>query len=208
MNIITISREFGSGGREVGKRLADALGYTYYDREILTILAEKTQLDANYLDKVLEVGPLVQQYPILFGRTFSILPYLSNPSLLANLTKMMKKIAISEHCVIVGRSANVILEEYNPLRIFVYADMPSKIQRCRQRETEKTPQTDGEYEKKIRQVDKQRAKNHNMLSTYEWGDMRGYDLCLNTSSVNIKGMIPSLSEYCKKWFEHHPSVKG
>ena len=52
------------------------------------------------------------------------------------------------------------------------------------------------------------AKNHNMLSTYEWGDMRGYDLCLNTSSVNIKGMIPSLSEYCKKWFEHHPSMKG
>ena len=64
MNIITISREFGSGGREIGKRLADALGYTYYDREFLTILAKKTQLDANYLDKVLEEGPLIQQYHI------------------------------------------------------------------------------------------------------------------------------------------------
>lgn len=70
MNVITISREFGSGGREVGKRLADALGYAYYDREILTALAESTEMEETYLEHILERGAAAPPYPLAFGRTF------------------------------------------------------------------------------------------------------------------------------------------
>lgn len=80
MNVITISREFGSGGREVGKRLADALGYAYYDREILTALAESTEMEETYLEHILERGAAAPPYPLAFGRTFSQLPYFSHLS--------------------------------------------------------------------------------------------------------------------------------
>ena len=69
MRIITIGREFGSGGRELGKRLADALGYAYYDREILTAIAQKSNMDEGYVSKMMEQG-LFNSIPITFGQTF------------------------------------------------------------------------------------------------------------------------------------------
>lgn len=202
MNIITISREFGSGGREVGKRLADALGYAYYDREILTAMAESTEMDESYLERILEQGAVAAQYPIAFGRTFSQVSYLSNLSgtLMGKQTALIKTIAQKGNCVIVGRNANVIFDEQKPLRIFVYAELESRIQRCKERETENLPRSDKEYEKQIKEVDKLRAKNHDLLCSYRWGDMRGYDLCLNTSYLEIKKIIPSVAQYATEWF--------
>lgn len=199
MNIITISREFGSGGREVGKRLADALGYAYYDREILTALAEDTHMDPDYLEQVLERGPLGSLYPVTFGRTFSCQANHA-ADLLARQTKLLRVLAAKQNCVLVGRNANVILEEYRPLRLFVYADMEAKIRRCREREINGILRSDQEYEKQIRRVDKQRAKTHALLCPYPWGDVRGYDLCMNTSGVSIKDMIPPVCAYAEKWF--------
>ena len=84
MNIITISREFGSGGREVGKRLADALGYGYYDREILTAMARSTEMEESYLEQILERGAATPQYPLILGRTLSQVSYVSNGQRLRN----------------------------------------------------------------------------------------------------------------------------
>lgn len=202
MNIITISREFGSGGREVGKRLADALGYAYYDREILTAMAQSTEMEESYLERILEQGAVTTQYPFAFGRTFSQMSYFSNLSaaLMAKQTALIKKIAQKGNCVIVGRNANVILSEQKPLRIFVYAELESRIQRCKTREPENTTHSDKEYERQIKEVDTLRAKNHNLLCSYRWGDMRGYDLCLNTSYLEIRKIIPSVEQYAKAWF--------
>lgn len=201
-HIITISREFGSGGREVGKRLADALGYAYYDREILTAMAQSTEMEESYLERILEQGAVTAQYPIVFCRTLSQTAYLSNLSaaLLAKQTALIQKIAQTGNCVIVGRNANVILEDHKPLRIFVYAELGSRIQRCKERETEPVSRSDKEYEKQIKEVDKLRARNHDLLSAYRWNDMRGYDLCLNTSYLEIKKIIPSVAQYAKEWF--------
>lgn len=168
MNTITISREFGSGGREVGRRLADALGYAYYDREILTAMAKSTEMDQSYLERILEQGAATTQYPVAFGRTFSQIPYLSNLSatLMVKHTASIKTIAQKGNCVIVGQNANVILDEQKPLRIFVYADLESRIQRCRERETENLTRSDKEYAKQIKEVDKLRAKKHDLLCSY------------------------------------------
>lgn len=128
--------------------------------------------------------------------------YVSNLSttLLAKQTELIKKISQKGNCVIIGRNANVILAEQHPLRIFVYAQVESRIQRCRERETENMNRSDKEYEKQIKEVDKLRAKNHDFLCSYRWGDMRGYDLCLNTSYLEIKKIIPAVAQYAAQWF--------
>ncbi len=204
MNIITISREFGSGGRELGKRLAEALGYAYYDREILSMLAEQTDLNENYLERTLEENSLTNLYPITIGQTFSIMPnYFADQStaLLTKQTNLIKALAAKSNCVIVGRNADIILRDQNPLRIFVHADMEARIARCRRRDTDDANLTDKQFEKKINQIDKNRSKTHSILSPYKWGDRRGYELCINTTAITIKDVVPSLSAYAEKWFE-------
>ena len=204
MNIITISREFGSGGRELGKRLAEALGYAYYDREILSMLAEQTDLNEDYLEHTLEENSLTNLYPITIGQTFSIMPnYFADQStaLLTKQTNLIKTLAAKSNCVIVGRNDDIILRDQNPLRIFVHADMEARIARCRRRDTDDANLTDKQFEKKINQIDKNRSKTHSILSPYKWGDRRGYELCINTTAITIKDVVPSLSAYAEKWFE-------
>lgn len=204
MNIITISREFGSGGRELGKRLAEALGYAYYDREILTMLSEQTDLNEEYLERTLDENSLANLYPITIGQTFSIMPnYFADQStaLLTEQTNLIKSLAAKSNCVIVGRNADVILRDQKPLRIFVHADMEARIARCRHRGTIDAELSDKQFEKKINQIDKNRGKTHSILSPYKWGDRRGYELCINTTTIKIRDVIPSLAAYAEKWFE-------
>lgn len=120
MHIITINREFGSGGRELGKRLAEALGYAYYDREILTMLAERTDLDEAYLAHTLEESAPSALFPITIGQTFSVLPNYQaeySTQLLQKQTALIKELATKSDCVIVGRNADIILREQDPLRL-------------------------------------------------------------------------------------------
>lgn len=202
MNIITVSREFGSGGRELGKRIADILGYSYYDREIITAIAQKHNFDENYVENVLESGFPVSM-PITYGHTFSI----SDPTgqqaieLLATQSRLLKEFASKENCVIVGRGANVILEDFDPLNIFVYADLESKIKRCRQRASENEQLTDNEMKRKFKQIDAGRAKHQRFLTDLKWGDKEGYHLCVNTSGVVIKSIAPLVAEFAKHYFE-------
>lgn len=203
MRIITISREFGSGGRELGKRLADALGFAYYDREIVSSIAEKCNLDEGYVENVLRKG-LTINVPITFGHTFY---FYSDPTsenelkVLNTQQQIIKELALRGDCVMVGRSSGIILEKYNPLRLFVYADMEWKVKRCRERASAEEHLTDRELEKKIRQIDAGRARHQKLLTDRKWGAPEGYDLCINTTSLEIKKIIPGLKEMALCWFE-------
>jgi cytidylate kinase len=203
MRIITISREFGSGGRELGKRLADALGFAYYDREIVSSIAEKCNLDEGYVENVLRKG-LTINVPITFGHTFY---FYSDPTsenelkVLNTQQQIIKELALRGDCVMVGRSSGIILEKYNPLRLFVYADMEWKVKRCRERASAEEHLTDRELEKKIRQIDAGRARHQKLLTDRKWGDREGYDLCINTTSLEIKKIIPGLKEMALCWFD-------
>lgn len=121
--IITISREFGSGGKEVGKRLADKLGYAYYDSEIINLLVKETGMSEEYIANISERG--IYPMPFHFGQTFStnLSIQKSQTDILIKQNKILKQIADKGNAVIVGRGANIILKEYNPLNIFVYANM-------------------------------------------------------------------------------------
>ncbi len=203
MRIITISREFGSGGRELGKRLADALGFAYYDREIVSSIAEKCNLDEGYVENVLRKG-LTINVPVTFGHTFY---FYSDPTsenelkVLNTQQQIIKELALRGDCVMVGRSSGIILEKYNPLRLFVYADMEWKVKRCRERASADEHLTDRELEKKIRQIDAGRARHQKLLTDRKWGAPEGYDLCINTTSLEIKKIIPGLKEMALCWFD-------
>ncbi len=201
-NIITISREFGSGGREVGKRLADALGFAYYDREIVTTIAKETGMDASVLEQELEQG-VQANFPFHFAQSFSQLSFESDTSVnvLALQTKLIKEIAGKGDCVIVGRAADSILEEYHPFRIFVCANEESKLQRCKQRATGEENLTDREILHQMKRIDRSRAFFHDTISDNQWGDKAAYDLCINTSNTVIKSVIPAIAAYYRLWAE-------
>ena len=201
MNIITISREFGSGGRELGKRLADLLGYSYYDREIISKLAEKHNFDENYIENVLE-GGMTFNVPITYGRTFSYTDATGQQAieLLSSQYRLLRELAEKGNCVIVGRCANVILEDFRPLDIFVYADLQSKIDRCRERAPKDENIKDSELKRKIRQIDANRAKQQRFMSDKKWGAKEAYHLCVNTSGLEIKTLAPVIADYAKGYF--------
>lgn len=198
--IVTISREFGSGGRELGKRLADKLGFAYYDREIITEVAKKTEMAEQYIQNISEKG--ISPYPFQFAKSFVMYSNLQKhqTEILVVEQKVIKELAQKGNCVIVGRGANSILKEYNPMNIFVYADMESKINRCRMRAEESENYTDKELKNKIIQVDKSRKNYNNIISSLEWGDRKNYNLCINTSGIEVKTIISPLADYIETWF--------
>lgn len=200
--IITISREFGSGGRELGKRLADELGFEYYDREILDKVAEESQMDAGYVENVLN-GNFSVSFPVTFGRTFFYTDVLQQnaTNLIVAEQKIIKALAEKGNdMVIVGRSADILLKDYKPLNIFVYSDMESKIKRCRWRAPKNEQLSDRELAKKITQVDVGRSKQRKLLTDSDWGKKESYHLCINTTGQNIKNLVLPLAEFAKRYF--------
>lgn len=197
--IITVSREFGSGGREIGKRLADALGLKYYDRELIEEIAKSTELNESYVTKVLENGGFAN---FSFSFAHSLPLTATTPSSVTDVLVAQQKIvtAIAEKgdCVIVGRCADAIAAKFNPVRIFVYADKRSKIERCRERATEGEDLSDKQLLKSFKHIDKARAKLHDLISPTPWGDKSGYDLMINTTRTNIKNIIPQLADLCSE----------
>ena len=132
--IITISREFGSGGREVGKRLADALHCAYYDSEIEASIAQNMDLDEGFIARSIGNGALTN-IPLHFGRTIaSSYLYKQQVDILVEKRRVLRQVAAASDCVIVGRAADVILEDLAPFKLFVYASMDHKLARCRRYE--------------------------------------------------------------------------
>ena len=197
--IITISREFGSGGREIGKRLAEDMKIAYYDREIIAKIAEETGMSEEYIDNISEKG--IYPYAFQFAKSFSMYSSLQSnqTDILVIQQKILKEIAKKGDCVIVGRGANVILKEFEPMNLFIYADMQSKVSRCKMKRNDENL-SDKEIESKIMQVDKNRRNYHKVISNLEWGVKENYNLCINTSNLDLKCIIPSLSDYIQNWF--------
>lgn len=197
--IITISREFGSGGRELGRRLAEALKIAYYDQEIVTELIERTGFALDYVKQAEERIP-VPLLPITTARTFGI-GYNSvveqQLSIYNHESEIIKELAEKSDCVIVGRCADYVLRDMDPIRIFVYADIDSKLARCRAKGPDAEGMSDRELRQKISSVDKKRARYYQFYTDNLWGDKENYDLCVNTSSKDIKKLSLLLAEFIK-----------
>lgn len=199
MKIITISRTFGSGGRELGKRMADLLHFAYYDKEIILAIAEESRLDETYVETMMEKG--VRSYPITVGRTFTYPTFLqqNTTSILVARQKIIRALAAKGDCVVMGQSADVILQAHHPFNLFVYADTASKMKRCRERAPGDEDLTDRELIKRMKQIDAARAKSRELFSNLKWGQKEGYHLCVNTTGTQIKTLAPHVAEYAKYW---------
>lgn len=194
--IITIGREFGSGGRELGRRLAEELHIEYYDKELLTEIAKHTSLAEEYIQNVVERQPH-SLMPITIGRSFAygedyVLKQVQ--AVYRAQSEIIRDLADKSDCVIIGRCADYILREQNPFRIFVYADMDSRVRRCMERRTEGEIQTEKQMKKQIRVMDKNRARYYEFYTGLKWGDKSNYDLCINTSDTVIKEIVPAIAK--------------
>ena len=204
MRIVTISREFGSGGRELGRRLAGLLGFDYYDREIIAAIAQARGLDENYVERTLETGAW-QQVPLTFHNSFGTGSVMQSAQigLLQEQTSVIEKIAeAGKDCVIVGRNADVILARLHPFTVFVCADMDAKIRRCMERAPENEQLSRKEIEQNIKRIDKNRAQSYDMITGRRWGQGGNYHLTVNTSDWSIKEIAPAVAAFARRWFEH------
>ncbi len=200
--IITISREFGSGGRELGKRIADELGIPCYDHQIIDMVAEKTKLNKDFVASMSEKDIQIF-YPTTIGHGFGAPSYavIQSAEIINVEQQLIKKLAAQGDCVIIGRAADQILLEYKPFNIFVCADEQSKIARCRARAREDENFTDKQIIRKCKSIDRQRRIYREMYTSNKWGMASSFDLCVNTSGKQIKSLVPAIINYLNMWFE-------
>ncbi len=188
--IITINRQFGSGGREVGKRLADALKCAYYDEELLVEITRKTGLSIDYINLFDEKA--TRSFGYTFGRTLSSFSQHSpTDKLQLEFTKLIKQIGKNGNAVIVGRCADYILQDEQPFKVFVFAsDMDFRVNRCFDKKKEdKKAKSKAQMTKEIKAVDKQREKYYEYYTALKWKDMSHYNLCVDSSRVSIMGAV-------------------
>lgn len=184
-HIITITREFGSGGREVGKRLADILDLPYYDNEILTKIAEESGLSREYIEKY--SAKITHSYPISVGRTF-ITPSVTTLSdqIFTTQAKIIKELASEGPCIIVGRCGDFFLKELNPLSINIHASIQARLRRCFEKGEDDLHLSEKEMRSKILGVDKARKKYYEYYTGQKWHAAENYSVSISTSKFGVK----------------------
>ena len=201
--VITIARSYGSGGRKMGRLLAKELGYEYYDREILRIASDESGISEELFRQADEK----QRIPLFrIARevyTGEVIPpdsddFISNENLFRYQAKIIRELAATRNCVIVGRCANFILRgRDNVLNVFVTAPVVDCVRRVME--------TDGlnleEAEKKIKKIDKRRADYFKYFTGRQWKDAALYDLCLNTGHMSEQKCVDIVRAYMDARFE-------
>jgi cytidylate kinase len=187
--VITIGREFGSGGHEIGKRLAKILNISFYDNELIDLAVEKTGYHKDYVKNHDEKPPTFSPGSLLtvFAPEYYQLTNLDNIQI--QEYNIVKEIAQRESCVIVGRGADYALREMGSINIFLYAPLEYRIKRKLAIDKNKNHLTYQEMEKLVHQVDKQRKRYYEYYSDKKWGNCNTYDLCVNTSALGIEGTV-------------------
>ena len=206
MKIITVSRQFGSGGRELGKRLSDLLGWDYYDREIIEALAREQGLQPEYVHRLLTSHGW-HQYQLTYRNSFHqpLSGAWHHTEMLVRQREIIQEIAqAGNDCIIVGRDADVILQDDRPFRLFVCADMDSRVARCMRYE-EKKPEaerlTEKEILRNIRRIDRNRRRTREILTGKPMADGSGFDLTVNAAHWEIKKLAEAVAEFSGRWFE-------
>ena len=191
--VITISREFGSGGRELGVKLADKLGIPFYDKELISMAADDINIaeDAfqHYDEHIVVHDPLDRQFYHAFSEVYQI--PMSDQIFVAQ-SNVIRRLASYGPCIIVGRCADMILTD--SLNLFIYAKMKDRIRRMLELESE--AESDGkEMERRIREVDRKRKEYYQYYTGNTWGRAQNYHLCLDSGPVGLEGCLRAVLAY-------------
>lgn len=205
--IIAIGREFGSGGKEIGTKLAEKLNIKCYDSELLSVAAKESGFCEEILQKNDEKPTNSFLYSLVMD-TYSMSGYTAAPFVDMPLNhkvflaqfEAIKKLAAEESCIIVGRCADYALAD-NPdcFSVFIHADMDFRLARIKEdmEKQEKTFKDDNKLIDFISKTDKKRANYYNYYSSKKWGDSRSYDLTLNSSVLGIDKTVDMILNYIK-----------
>ena len=174
--IITITREFGSGGRTIAKKLAEKLGYAYYDYEIVQQIAQESGFAKEYIEENGEDASSTST----FGFIWNNYGYNLSDELYVAQRNVICELADKGNCVIVGRCSDYILRDRKDvLNVFIHGDMPEKIQRIMDLHNVE----EKEAVKMMADTDKRRMTNYNFYTDQKWGKASNYTLCLNSSQL-------------------------
>lgn len=197
-NIITIERQYASGGNETGKKLADELGYKLYDRNILMEAAKNLKIPAIHIENLEETSSgsflfNLSKTPLGGNSGGKDLPL--TDKLFLEEKRIIEKLAEEGNCVIVGRAAGYILRDYdNCLRVFIHADKEKRIKRAVEREGIKESET----EAALRKNDKRRSGFYNSVTEWEWGNPKFFELCLDSGKLGVNLCASLLAEAVRK----------
>ena len=202
--IITIEREYGSGGRIVGQKLAQELGLHFYDDDIIRLASEKSAVGEQFFRMADEKAGNNLLHRLGGVRGVDIF---SKPSIEGKVTspenlfkfqsQVIRELAEAESCVFVGRAAGYVLEQYEEIehlvRIFVYADKVKKVQRV----MEVDCIDEEKAKKRIRKMDRERKEYYKYFTGNEWHNIKNYDLPINTTRLNLDETAELIKTYIK-----------
>lgn len=201
--IVTIDREYGSGGHDVGKLLAERLGIKFYDDELINIAAKNIGFHEDYVRNNEEKVPNISIMSLFSGGIDS----LSNStfdSIQQAEFDLITELAKKESCVIVGRAADYILKKTKHVSVFLFAPFEDRIERVKKNSkvysvtfNGEEVKSDSEYAKLVKTTDKQRRKYYEFYTDCKWGDRDTYDLLINTHRSGIEGAVDLIETYLK-----------
>lgn len=187
--IITVGREFGSGGKEIARKVAEKLGIPCYDEEIVNkvaiesgLLKEEVEKKGEYLSTSGKMSTIFTLYNLYSNMTKDDIIWHAQ-------VKVIKELAEEGPCVIVGRCADYVLRERSDVNsVFIYSDMDKRIERIANLYKDISP------EKLIKEKDKKRAAYYQHFTEMEWGEARHYDICLNSGALGVDKCVEILSD--------------
>lgn len=199
--VITIGREYGSGGKYIGERLAEELNLKLYDKELLNKVAEESGMDLNILEQMDEKQEESFWYTFAMSLyqqdsldTLTEIP--SNEKIFIEQSKIIEELSNKEDCIIIGRCSNVILKNKpNVLNVFIYSsELDFKVKRKMQYGNF---ESELEAIKAIEKIDKERETYYNYFTKKNWGDRNSYDLMIDTSKIGVDKAVELIKEYLK-----------
>ena len=199
--VITIGREYGSGGKYIGERLAEELNLKLYDKELLNKVAEESGMDLNILEQMDEKQEECFWYTFAMSLyqqdsldTLTEIP--SNEKIFIEQSKIIEELSNKEDCIIIGRCSNVILKNKpNVLNVVIYSsELDFKVKRKMQYGNF---ESELEAIKAIEKIDKERETYYNYFTKKNWGDRNSYDLMIDTSKIGVDKAVELIKEYLK-----------
>ncbi|MFZ5940256.1 MAG: AAA family ATPase [Bacteroidota bacterium] len=198
---ITVGRQIGSGGHEIGEKLAGELGIAFYDRELINIAAKQSGLGKESFEDAEEKKSfsLLAGFPWFGGNAeeFPVNSYLGNENLFKIQSDVIRDLAGKESAVFVGRCADYVLSEFPAcLNLFICADTGDRIRRI----SERRSLTESKALEYLEKMDKRRAAYYNFYSNKTWGEASSYHLCINSSVFGIDQTVELIRHYVEKRF--------
>lgn len=196
--VITIARQYGSGGRTIGEMLAKDMGIHYYDKELIKLASEDSGINERLFvnaDEKIKMTKLFKTVKNVYKG--QLIPpesdnFVSDNNLFNYQAKVIKELAEEESCVIIGRCADYVLKDYdNVLSVFIHA--PKDY--CMEQAAKKVSMHSKELEKYIAKTDKRRAEYYKFYTGREWTDARNYDLCLDSSKLGFERCVEEIKAY-------------